>query len=361
MKNGRISSHDVNHDHVGSLQPIAARIRIYVDSFRSQIIARQLYDVGQAALGDHLTNLSSSGEISQKIAEDVRYQSIPENTSRTLAIIFGYAMARLELRVVSSLEDKARANGISVVPNSHLVNASNPMKVEVGDAQGNILQLLSGMKMSEKQRAASCYLDVSCDGIVFAPEKVDRRAETEKLQRRLRRCSREEADFIRTNLEAIPLGRFQPLGRQDWQDFEFSEKFVDELADQIGSFSRHGRYNVCWGYKGGLKEKGVDCDLIMKVMEDLLDESIDAFVFITHDGDFAPLLRRIQEADRPVFVGGLISGNAGRVSGRLMEVVEPGSFIDLGGNDFAAFVASMFMLGAQPDAMKFLMQWDQLS
>ena len=50
-----------------------------------------------------------------------------------------------------------------------------------------------------------------------------------------------------------------------------------------------GETKVHWGQDlGDFGEKGVDCDLIMQVMDDLHAGTVDVFVFMTNDMDFFP-------------------------------------------------------------------------
>lgn len=136
-------------------------------------------------------------------------------------------------------------------------------------------------------------------------------------------------------------------------NFDFTESFYDAVSDRVGYYSRLGESKVHWRQDlGDFGEKGVDCDLIMQVMDDLHSDKVDAFVFMTNDMDFFPLLERIRAEGKAVFLCGLERS----VSKRLIDSVGRDAFFDLANPQVITNLPSVFMAKDQA-SREMALQW----
>lgn len=357
----RISNHNIDEKLTANLEPVPTRVRFYVDGYRAKLIGEDLWERGLRAFRDLLKEHIASGKLDEDAAGQTYARYARDKRYAVTARLLSFAIAYAELDVIDQLEAKSHRDGRPVFPNSYLVNISNPW--ELDGLEGNLIAALSGTQISDDQIAAAQYLDVTCDGKVFAPGKVNRGAEISKLKNRLETCPHDEQDLLRKNIDLIKQGCYQAETSRAPTNFGETEAFVDLLAQEIGKISQLGVYNIYRGYGGikGLKEKGVDCDLIMAAMDDLHGDLVDTFVFLTHDGDFAPLLRRIKAEGKEVFLAGLSQSEKGRVSGRLQDAIKPNKLIDLSGDEFANLMVQVLMTDADPKAMSMMLQFNQVS
>ncbi len=83
------------------------------------------------------------------------------------AEILSYSLALIELHVISTIEDRMKARGTTVDPNSLLVNKSNPLNLEINGKTGNILETL--YSIPEDEFLDENYLDISSDGTFILP------------------------------------------------------------------------------------------------------------------------------------------------------------------------------------------------
>ncbi|MDT8267743.1 NYN domain-containing protein, partial [Roseomonas sp. DSM 102946] len=155
------------------------------------------------------------------------------------------------------------------------------------------------------------YLNVSSNGIIYSPSKVDRHREIVRLKHELTeaRLSRDIArvSWIERNLVTVPNGVFHRRNDNGSiggpVDFDFTERFYDAVANRVGFYSRLGEIKVHWRKDlDDFGEKGVDCDLIMQVMDDLYAGKVDAFVLMSNDMDFFPLMERVHAEGKAVFL-----------------------------------------------------------
>jgi hypothetical protein len=164
--------------------------------------------------------------------------------------------------------------------------------------------------------------------------------------------------WIERNLATLPGGVFHYRNKDGSiggpVDFDFTENFYDLVSDGVGYYSRLGESKVHWRQDlGDFGEKGVDCDLIMQVMDDLHSGKVDAFVFMTNDMDFFPLIERIRVEGKAVFLCGL----EGRVSYRLIHSAGHDAFFDLASQWMLASLPSVFMAAKDPAMRERALQW----
>lgn len=279
--------------------------------------------------------------------------------STVFAELLSFALALIELNVVSQVEGKLRSRGIDLYPNALLVNQSNPLNLKIGDVEGNLLSAL--YPLEEQDFLAEHYLNPTCEGIIYSTGKIDRDLEAHRLAKMLKRCPASDEQrraWIQKNLNSIRDGTFYYRNRDGSIgspiNFDFTEKFYDAVADEIKYYSRLGRTKVHWNT--GLSdfgEKGVDCDLIMQVMDDLHSQEVDAFVFMTNDMDFFPLLQRVKDEGKDVFLCGLREC----VSWKLIDTVGEASFFDLGDANLLDQLPTVFMALERPELRKMALQW----
>jgi transposase InsO family protein len=121
----------------------------------------------------------------------------------------------------------------------------------------------------------------------------------------LKRCPASDEQrraWIQKNLDSIGDGKFYYRNRDGSIgspiNFDFTEKFYDSVADEIKYYSRLGRTKVHWNT--GLSdfgEKGVDCDFIMQVMDDLHYQEVEAFVEHYNHQRYHESLKNVTPAD----------------------------------------------------------------
>lgn len=322
----RISGHAIDQKHLDGCKPIPLRIGVYIDGYGAKKNADVLYEKGDIKLREHLRSQAKG----DSTLFDLYYDKFQTPYGPDIyAEIISFCLSLVELHVVAVMEDRYRAAGTRLRPNALLVNQSNPMEIELEGRKHNVIEAL--FPVTEEQSQASHYLDIVCHGTIFAPCKIDRKREIGRLTRELADAQRHgetaRVRWIKHNLETIPKGKFHRR-RDDGSiggpiDFDFVERFYDAVSKRVGSYSRWGELKVHWSQDlGDFGEKGVDCDLIMRVMDDLHADTVDAFVFMTNDMDFFPLIKRIQHQYKAVFLCGL----EGDVSYRLIKSVGNGVF-----------------------------------
>jgi uncharacterized LabA/DUF88 family protein len=97
----------------------------------------------------------------------------------------------------------------------------------------------------------------------------------------------------------------------------------------------------------------VDCDLIMRVMDDLHADTVDAFVFMTNDMDFFPLIDRVRQQGKAVF----LCGRKGDVSNRLIKAVGNDAFFDLSSQKMLESLPTVFMVDKKGITREAALQW----
>lgn len=356
----RISGHDIDKAHLDALEPHPFRINFYVDGYGAKLNAEELYDLGDKALASHLKEQVARHDAD--FAEVYNHFYAPP-AAPVFAEILSYCLALTEMAVISRIEARAAATGRPFFPNALLVNKSNPINVTLQRTSGNILEAL--YPLSEKEFCAGRYLDVSSEGIIYSTEKIDREAEKARLRREIARNQGGDPLYLKwltKNLGSLDEGVFYYRNHDGTIgnpiNFDFSEKFFDEVADRIGYYSRWGESKVHW--RNGLSdfgEKGVDCDLVMQVMDDLHTDDVDAFVFMTNDMDFFPLMKRLRLEGKQVF----LCGRWGRVSHKLIETVGKDAFFNLLDDAVVKNLPSVFMAMKKPEIRNLTLQWAWLA
>lgn len=356
----RISGHTIDQSQTTEREGISTRINFYVDGYGAKLSSERLYDIGDRLLDQHLRDQDNLTAAKAKQLYDMYYAP---PSPEIYAEILGFLLSAVELSVTSAIEERLRKQGEPVFPNALLVNKSNPLQVEVGGKTGNLLEAL--YPLGDDEAAAGRYLDVTCEGIIYSTREIDRELQLGRLEAELRRCppsDKSRAAWLRKNIETIGDGVVHyrnadgSVGRPI--NFEFSEAFFDEVSARIGYYSRLGQSKVHW--RQGLSdfgEKGVDCDLIMQVMDDLHSGAVDVFVFMTNDMDFFPLVERLQAEGKHVFLCGL----GGNVSYRLIEAVGPDAFFDLLDPSFVDNLPAVFMGMVDADIKPTALQWAWLA
>lgn len=357
----RISNHAPDPQHLDGLKPIPLNIAIYIDGYGARKSADKLYELGDKELYEHLRG-EANGDIT---AHEALYDALHLPLSSAIyAEIIGFCLALVELHVVAVMEDRHRAAGVPIRPNALLVNQSNPLNIELAGRQYNVLEAL--FPVAEEQWEASHYLEVACEGTIYSTGKIDRQREIARLRRELDVASRQgdtaRIAWIERNLASIPTGVFHRR-KSDGSiggpvDFDFTESFYDAVSDEVGFYSRLGECKVHWRQDlRDFGEKGVDCDLIMQVMDDLHADTVDAFVFMTNDMDFFPLVERIRAKGKAVFVCGL----EGSVSYRLIEAAGRDAFFDLASPHILKRLPSVFMTANDRAKRMMALQWTFLA
>lgn len=352
----RISGHVIDQAHLDALEPHPFRINFYVDGYGAKLNAEELYDLGDKALEEHLKEQS----LRQNADPAPLYNHFyAPPAAPVFAEILSYCLAFTEMAVVSRIEQRAAAVGKPFFPNALLVNRSNPINITLEGTSGNMLEAL--YPLSEEEFCAGRYLDVASEGIIYSTEKIDREAEKVKLRSDIRRNQGGDPlhiEWLTKNLESLDDGVFYYRNRDGTIgrpiNLEFSEQFFDEVADRIGFYSRWGMSKVHW--RSGLSdfgEKGVDCDLIMQVMDDLHAGDVDAFVFMTNDMDFFPLMKRLRLEGKHVF----LCGRQGRTSHKLIETVGREAFFNLLDDAVVKNLPSVFMSMKKPEFRDLSLQW----
>lgn len=286
----RISGHTIDQKHLNGCKPIALNIGVYIDGYGAMKSADVLYDTGDRKLYEHLRSEAKGNSTLHKHLYDITHTPPgPE----VYAEIISFCLALVELHVVAEIEARYRAAGTALRPNALLVNQSNPLPIEVEGRKHNLLEAL--IPVTEEQWQAGHYLNVTCKGTIYSPRKIDRQREIGRLKKELADARRRGDDarmmWIEKNLATVPNGVFHYRKRDGSiggpVDFDITERFYDAVADRVGYYSRLGESKVHWGKDlSDFGEKGVDCDLIMQVMDDLHAGTVDAFVFMTTDMDF---------------------------------------------------------------------------
>jgi uncharacterized LabA/DUF88 family protein len=357
----RISAHAIDPKHLDGCKPIPLNIGVYIDGYGAKKSADMLYDMGDSKLYDHLRN-QAKGESSlhKQLYDKIHIPLGPE----IYAEIISFCLALVELHVVAVMEDRYRAAGTPVRPNALLVNQSNPAEIELNDGKHNVLDAL--FPVTEEQWQADHYLDVACNGTIYSTKKIDRQREISRLNRELAEARHRDDTtriaWIERNLATIPNGVFHRRNRDGSiggpVDFDFVESFYDAVSDRVGYYSRLGESKVHWGYDlGDFGEKGVDCDLIMQVMDDLHAGTVDAFVFMTNDMDFFPLIERIRAEGKAVFLCGL----QGNVSNRLIRAAGRDAFFDLTSQQVVDSLPTVFMAASGGVTRELALQWTFLA
>lgn len=358
----RISGHEIDEAHLNALEPHPFRINFYIDGYGALKTSEALYDLGDKALEKHLREQSSQ--------QNTDYAPLYSHfyappAAPVFAEILSYCLAFTEIAVVSEIESRSAAIGKPFFPNALLVDRSNPVNINLGSATVNLLEALH--PLSEEEFCAGKYLDVSSEGIIYSAEKIERETEKAKLIREIARNKGKDPlyiEWMKKNLESLDEGVIHYQNRNGTIgnpiNFESSEVFFDEVADRIGFYSRWGKNKVHW--KNRLKhfgEKGVDCDLIMQVMDDLHGGQVDAFVFMTNDMDFFPLMKRIKLEGKHVFLCGLKGPE--RVSYKLIETVGEENFFNLLEDPVVKNLPSVFMAMKNPEIRNLSLQWAWLA
>ena len=353
----RISGHDIDQARLDALQPHPFRIHFYVDGYGAMLNAGELYDLGDKVLEKNLREQSSQQNADFASVYDQFYAP---PAAPVYAEILTYCLAFTEIAVVSQIEARAASAGKPYFPNALLVNRSAPLEINLEGASGNILEAL--YPLSEEEFCASKYLDVFSEGIVYSAEKIDRKLEKSKLEHYIEKYDKggdpAYLEWLKKNLAALDEGVFYYRGRNGAIgkpiNFEFSEAFFDEVADRIGFYSRWGKNKVHW--RIGLSdfgEKGVDCDLTMQVMDDLHEGHVDAFVFMTNDMDFFPLMKRLRLEGKHVF----LCGREGEVSQKLIETVGRDAFFNILDDAVVKNLPTVFMAMKKPELRNLSLQW----
>lgn len=357
----RISGHAIEKQTLDGCKPIALNIGIYIDGFGAKRSADVLYDLGDRELYEHLrTDADGDARLHKRLYNTFHSPPSPE----VYAELISFCLALVELHVVASLEDRYRAQGTPIRPNALLVNQSNPLNIELEEGRHNLLEAL--FPASEEEWGAGHYLDVFCDGTIYSTKKIDRAREIDNLQRELSAARRvgdtSRVAWIERNLSTLPTGTVHYRNKDGSIggpiDFEFTERFYDAVSDRVGYYSRLGESKVHWRQDlSDFGEKGVDCDLIMQVMDDLRADNVDAFVFMTNDMDFFPLIERVHAEGKAVFVCGL----EGRVSYRLIKSAGRDAFFDLANERLLASLPSVFIAAKNPAMRDVALQWAYLA
>jgi uncharacterized LabA/DUF88 family protein len=353
----RISGHAIDQKHLDGCKPIALNIGVYIDGYGAKKSADELYDEGDRKLYDHLRNeATGDSTLHQHLFDEFHIPPGPE----ICAEIISFCLALVEFHVVAVMEDRYRADGIPIRPNALLVNQSSPLKIELDGRNHNVLEAL--FPVTEEQSQAGHYLDVACRGIIYSTSKIDRQREIIRLKRELAEASKcgdtARMRWIERNLATIPNGVFHRR-KHDGSiggpiDFDFTERFYEAVADRVGYYSDLGETKVHWRQDlGDFGEKGVDCDLIMQVVDHLHAGTVNAFVFMTNDMDFFPLIERIRAAGKAVFLCGL----KGNVSYRLIEAAGHDAFFDLKNQQILDSLPSVFMAAKRPMTRELALQW----
>jgi hypothetical protein len=353
----RISGHKIEKQHVDGCEPIALNIGVYIDGYGAKKSADVLYELGDKGLYEHLHGDAKGDVMLHKRLYDA-FHSPP--TPAIYAEIVSFCLALVELHVVAVMEDRYRAMGTAIRPNALLVNQSNPLEIELNERQHNLLESL--FPASDEEWKAGHYLNVACDGTIYSTGKIDRERQVGILRRELEAARRvgdaSRVAWIERNLATLPTGVFHYRNKDGSiggpVDFDFTESFYDAVSDRVGYYSRLGESKVHWRQDlSDLGEKGVDCDLIMQVMDDLHSDKVDAFVFMTNDMDFFPLIERIRAEGKSVFLCGL----EGRVSYRLIHSAGRDAFFDLASQRMLASLPSVFMAAKNPAMREMTLQW----
>ncbi|WP_203072557.1 NYN domain-containing protein [Falsiroseomonas ponticola] len=366
----RISGHAIDGKHLTGCKPIRLNIGIYIDGYGAKLSAAELYEIGHNKLYDHLL-LQSNGDLTlqQALYDKFNTPDGPEIYAEMLS----FCLALVELNVVARMEARYRAAGTQLRPNALLVNQSNPLDVEIGARKHNLLEAL--FPISEEQSHADHYLSVSCKGAIYAPKKIDRQRQIRELKAELSKANRngdtERKNWINRNLETVPKGvlhyynsKERTIGKR--VDFDFTERFFDAVAERVGDYADWGETKVHWGTDlRDFGEKGVDCNLIMDVMDDLHAGTVDVFVIMTKDMDFFPLIERLRHEGKAVFLCGL-KGNAShhlkeKASRRLIEAAGRDQFLDLASSKLLESLPSVFMTAKGSMTRKTLLQWTFLA
>lgn len=357
----RISGHSIDPAHTSKLKPVPLKICYYIDGYGAKLSSEVLYDIGDKRLHEHLR---SQDGISAAAAEQLYDKLYTPPTPEIFAEILSYSLALIELYVISTIEDRMRARGTPVYPNALLVNKSNPLNLEINGKTWNILETLYPIR--EDEFLAENYLDISSDGTIYSTGKVDRDKQVAILKRELENCRRfgdtSRIAWLEKNVASVRDGKFHyrnrdgSIGRP--VDFEFSEAFYDAVSDRIGYYSRLGESKIHWRQDlSDFGEKGVDCDLIMQVMDDLYQDNVDVFVFMTNDMDFFPLIERLVAKGKSVFICGI----EGRVSYRLINAVGEKSFFNLKEEPILQNLPNVFMALDKPELREVALQWAWLA
>ncbi len=353
----RISGHAIDNQHVDGCRPIALNIGVYIDGYGAMKNAERLYDRGDKELYEHLRRETKGDVAGHKRLYDT-FHSSP--SPAIYAEILSFCLALVELHVVAVMEDRYRAAGTAIRPNALLVNQSNPLEIELDEGRHNLLEAL--FPVSEEEWQAGHYLDVACAGTIYSTGKIDRERQVKILRRELEAARRagdsSREAWIKRNLATLPKGIFHYRNADGSiggpVDFDFTENFYDAVSDRVGYYSRLGESKVHWRQDlGDFGEKGVDCDLIMQVMDDLHSDKVDAFVFMTNDMDFFPLIERIRAEGKAVFLCGL----EGRVSYRLIHSAGRDAFFDLASPEMLSSLPTVFMAAKNPALREVALQW----
>lgn len=353
----RISGHAIDKQQVNECKPIALNIGFYIDGYGAKKSTDILYDLGDKQLDRHLRNEANGDvELHKRLYDN--FYSPP--TPTIYAEIISFCLALVELHVVAVMEDSYRAKGTAIRPNALLVNQSKPLEIELSEGRHNILEAL--FPASDAEWQAGHYLDVTCDGTIYSPGKINRTRQSGILRRELENAQRSgdasRIAWIERNLAKVPQGVFHYRNKDGSiggpVDFDFTESFYDEVSNRVGYYSRLGENKVHWRQDlSDFGEKGVDCDLIMQVMDDLYSNKVNAFVIMTNDMDFFPLIERIRAEGKAVFLCGL----EGRVSHRLIESAGRDAFFDLTSRQILSNLPSVFMAAKKPATREMVLQW----
>ncbi|WP_165839077.1 NYN domain-containing protein [Roseicella frigidaeris] len=357
----RVSGHAIDEKYLDGSEPIALNIGIYIDGYGAKKSADELYEKGDKELSNHLLRQANGDfRLHEKLYDKFHTPFSPE----IYAELISYCLALVELHVVAVMEDHHRAAGTQIRPNALLVNQSNPLEIELEGRRHNLLEAL--FPVTEEQWQAGHYLDVASSGIIFAPYRIDRHREIGRLKRELAKSSQRgdtaRMRWIERNLATIPNGVFHRRNRDGSIggpiDFDFVERFYDAVSKRVGTYSDWGESKVHWGKDlSDFGEKGVDCDLIMQVMDDLHAGTVDAFVFMTNDMDFFPLIERIHTEGKAVFLCGL----EGNVSDRLIEAAGNDAFFNLTSQRMLDRLPTLFMAAKGGMTRELALQWTFLS
>lgn len=358
----RISGHAIDGKHLDGCKPIRLNIGVYIDGYGAKLSVGELYEIGDASLYDHLGRQSRGDP---KLQNDLYDKYHTPYSPEIYAEILSFCLALVELDVVARIEERYRAAGTKLRPNALLVNQSNPLAIEIDGRKHNVLEAL--FPVAREQIKADQYLDVTCKGTIYSPKNINRQRQIRDLSAELSKAKRigdvERVKWIERNLETIRKGTLYYYDRRKKSigkaiNFDFTERFYDAVAKRVGESRCWGEMKVHWGADlNDFKEKGVDCNLIMDVMDDLHADAVDAFVFMTNDMDFFPLIERLCHEGKPVFLCGLKC----KVSQRLIEAAGHNQFIDLANQPLRDRLPSVFMAAKEGTPRESLLQLTFLS
>jgi uncharacterized LabA/DUF88 family protein len=301
----------------GSLRRQDITNRIYVDSYRLYL---------------------SSKRIAKKSVERLKYAHLVTNRDIPRLTILPYELAEISFILLIHIKDKVREayetslqeKGVSVLTSNEKFRKIHAL------ARGHNFDMPSG----------ATFIDSPFYCRVFAPQPPSRYRMRKSIERNAKNASPELGSWLRQNLDKIDEG-YVPLNNKTLFHFGQYDDFIKYLNRKDNVFSsmagvklirdienedllrqiRNSGFNTEKFEKIELKEKGVDTDLIISVMDDLHSNVCDGFTFITNDTDFTPLFQRVIKMGKRLF---LAAFSDERLASHLTEVAQENkNFIDL--------------------------------